>query len=345
MSETEPDTTPEAAPHVPTLMTVHAHPDDETIGTGGTMALAVRAGRRVVLVTCTRGEMGEIVVPEMDTPDNHRRLGEIRAGELERAMGALGVTEWENLGYRDSDMMGRAGNQDARSFWQADLDEAIGRLVFLVRTYRPDVITTYNDFGGYGHPDHIRTHLVAVGAFERAGDPAWYPNQLAPEHGGTGAPIADGGLAPWTPAKLYEQAIPASVREGMRERMEAIGERSWWSAPEDASPEQVAEFEALAAKMLVPDESITARVDISDAIDARWDAIAAHVTQISTENPFVRFGKEAWAEYWHHEAYVRRESRVPAPDHETDLFEGLEGREPGPYGWTGAETAVARASS
>jgi N-acetyl-1-D-myo-inositol-2-amino-2-deoxy-alpha-D-glucopyranoside deacetylase len=145
-------------------MTVHAHPDDETIGTGGTMATSVRAGRRVVLVTCTRGEMGEIVVPDMDTPDNHRRLGEMRAAELEQAMGALGVTEWENLGYRDSDMMGRSGNLDARSFWQANLDEAIGRLVFLVRTYRPDVMTTYNDFGGYGHPDHIRAHQLTMAA-------------------------------------------------------------------------------------------------------------------------------------------------------------------------------------
>ncbi len=161
MTEATPTPTPDSPPeHRPTLMTVHAHPDDETIGTGGSMAVAVRAGRRVVLVTCTRGEMGEIVVPEMDTPENHRRLGEIRAGELERAMDALGVTEWENLGYKDSDMMGRAGNRDARCFWQADIDEAIGRLVFLVRTYQPDVMTTYNEFGGYGHPDHIRTHLV-----------------------------------------------------------------------------------------------------------------------------------------------------------------------------------------
>src|SRR5712691_10717212 len=100
--------------HRPTLMTVHAHPDDETIGTGGVMAKAVAEGRRVVLVTCTRGEMGEIVVPELDTPDNHRRLGEIRAAELEAAMGELGVTEWENLGYRDSDMMVRAANRDPR---------------------------------------------------------------------------------------------------------------------------------------------------------------------------------------------------------------------------------------
>jgi N-acetyl-1-D-myo-inositol-2-amino-2-deoxy-alpha-D-glucopyranoside deacetylase len=314
-------------------MTVHAHPDDEVIGTGGTMARAVRAGRRVVLVTCTRGEMGEIVVPEMDTPDNHRRLGEIRAAELERAMAALGVTEWENLGYRDSDMMGRPGNRDARCFWQANPDEAIGRLVFLVRRYRPDVMTTYNEFGGYGHPDHIRTHVVAVGAFARAGDPAWYPEQLAPEHGGTGAAEADGGLVPWAPAKLYEQAIPASVREAIKERMDAIGERSFWSPPPDATPEQVAESEAFAARMLVPDETITTWVDVSDVLDRRWDAFRAHVTQISDENPFVRFGQEAWREFWAREAYVRRESRMAAPAAEDDLFAGLDGVAPGRYGW------------
>jgi N-acetyl-1-D-myo-inositol-2-amino-2-deoxy-alpha-D-glucopyranoside deacetylase len=319
--------------HVPTLMTVHAHPDDEVIGTGGTMAKAVAQGRRVVLVTCTRGEMGEIVIPELDTPENHRRLGELRAVELEHAMAALGVTEWENLGYRDSDMMGRAGNHDPRCFWQAEMDEAIGRLVFLVRTYRPDVMTTYNDFGGYGHPDHIRTHLVAVGAFARAGDPAWYPGQLAPEHGGTGAPVGEGGLAPWTPAKLYEQAIPASVRNAIQERMAAIGERSFWSPPEDATPEQLAEFEAFAAKMLVPDETITTWVDVDAHLDQRWAAFRAHATQISDENPFIRFGAEAWREFWAREAFVRRETRVPAPDAETDLFAGLEGREPGPYGW------------
>ena len=316
-----------------TLMTTHAHPDDETIGTGGTMAKAVRAGHRVVLVTCTRGEQGEIVVPEMDTPDNHRRLGEIRAVELERAMAALGVTEWDNLGYRDSDMMGRAGNRDPRCFWQADIDEAIGRMTWMVRRFKPDVMTTYNDFGGYGHPDHIRTHVVAVGAFERAGDPAWYPDQLAPEHGGTGAPEADGGLAPWAPAKLYEQAIPRSVRLALQAKLEEIGERSFWSPPEDATPEQLAEHEGYMAKMLVPDETITAWVDISDAIDARWTAMQAHVTQISDQNPFVRFGRSAWRDFWSREAYVRRASRIPAPERETDLFEGFGGREPGPYGW------------
>ena len=288
------------------------------------MVKAVAAGHRVVLITCTRGEMGEIVVPAMDTPENHRRLGELRAAELERAMAVLGVTEWENLGYHDSDMMGRPGNHDPRTFWQADLDEAIGRLVWFVRRYQPDVMTTYNDFGGYGHPDHIRTHLVAVGAFERAGDPAWYPEQLAPEHGGSGPAAADGGLGPWAPSKLYEQAIPASVRLAMADRRKALGQRSFWEPPEDATPEQLAEFEAYAAKMLVPDESITTWLDISGApVDAKWAAIHEHVTQISDDSPFMLMGLDGWREDWSREAYILRESRIPTSLPETDLFAGI----------------------
>ena len=329
---TEPTSQP--APHVPTLMTVHAHPDDEVIGTGGTMAKAVVEGRRVVLITCTRGEMGDIVVPELDTPENHRRLGEIRAAELEQAMAALGVTEWENLGYHDSDMMGRPGNRDPRTFWQANLDEAIGRLVWMVRRYRPDVMTTYNDFGGLRapgpHPDPPRG-----GGRVRAGRrPGLVPGAARPgarrdrRGGGRGRPRAvgagqalragDPGLGPharsrsgWRPS--------ASARSGAR--------------PEDATPEQLAEFEAFAARMLVPDETITAWVDVSAQLDQRWDAFRAHVTQISGENPFVRFGRDAWAEFWSREAFVRRESRVPAPDHEDDLFAGLDDATPGPYGW------------
>jgi N-acetyl-1-D-myo-inositol-2-amino-2-deoxy-alpha-D-glucopyranoside deacetylase len=313
-----------AGAHTPTLMTVHAHPDDETIGTGGTMARTVAEGKRVVLVTCTRGEMGEIVVPDLDTPDNHRRLGEIRAGELERAMGRLGVTEWQNLGYHDSDMMGRPGNHDPRSFWQADLDEAARRLVWFIRRYQPDVVTTYNDFGGYGHPDHIRTHDVTVRAYGRAGDTAWYPEQLAPEHGGTGPTTEDGGLAPWTPAKLYEQAIPASTRDAMRERLEALGKPSFWSPPEDATPEQLAEFEAHMAKMLVPDESITTWIDISgEPLQRKWDALLEHATQIAQDSTFMLFGLDGWREAWSREAFILRESTVKTDRPESDLFAGL----------------------
>ena len=299
-------------PHRLTLMTVHAHPDDETIGTGGVMAKAVAAGHRVILVTCTRGEQGEIVVKEMDTPENHRRLGEIRAGELEAAMAELGVTEWENLGYRDSDMMGRETNEDPRSFWQADLDEAAGRLVWLMRRYQPDVVTTYNAFGGYGHPDHIRVHDVSVRAFDRAGDPAWYPNQL------TGDTVA------WEPKKLYETAIPKSVRDRMAEAMRAAGQESFWDIPDDLPPSERAEREAFMAKMLVPDEVITTWVDISgDPMDRKWRAIQRHVTQIAMDSGFMVIGEEGWKSSWAKEAFVLRESRIETTTPEDDLFAGL----------------------
>ncbi len=307
-------------------MTVHAHPDDETIGTGGVMAKAAATGHRVVLVTCTRGELGEIVVPELDTPANHRRLAEIRAAELEAAMEALGVPTWENLGYRDSGMMGTPGNQDPRSLWQADLDDAIRRLVWLIRVHRPDVMTHYNDFGGYGHPDHIRAHQVAIGAFYRAGDPEWYAEQIAPEHGGSGPTGADGGLEPWAPAKLYEQAMSRERREAMAARAEAAGMTSWWSRPADASPEEQARWDEFMRRSTVPDEQITTRIDVSAFADQRWTALLAHRSQISlTDSPLMALGKEALAELWGEETFILRAARVPLGSDlpETDLFAGL----------------------
>jgi N-acetyl-1-D-myo-inositol-2-amino-2-deoxy-alpha-D-glucopyranoside deacetylase len=293
-------------------MTVHAHPDDETIGTGGTMAKAVRAGNRVVLVTCTRGEMGEIVVKEMDTPENHRRLGEIRAGELEAAMGVLGVTEWENLGYRDSDMMGREGNNDPRTFWQADLDEAARRLTWLIRRYKPDVVTTYNAFGGYGHPDHIRVHDTAIRAVPRAGDPNWYPEQL------------ETGLEPWTPKKFYEQATPESIRRKMNERLAELGTDTAWLPPKDATPEQLAEYEERMKQMLTPDDQVTTWIDIGDELEAKWAAIQKHVTQINMDFPFMKLGFDGWREFWGRETFVLRESMVETAKPESDVFAGLD---------------------
>lgn len=239
-------------------------------------------------------------------------------------MAQLGVTEWENLGYRDSDMMDRPGNRDPRCFWQADLEEAARRLVWLIRRYQPDVITTYNDFGGYGHPDHIRTHDVTVRAFSRAGDPAWYAEQLAPEHGGTGPSLEDGGLAPWKPSKLYEQAIPASVRKRMEEAMAARGEKGFWTPPDDATAEQIAEMEAFAAKMLVPDEAVTTWVDTSgEPLEAKWRAMHEHVTQLAEDFPFFAIGLDGWRDGWAKEAFILRESRVETVTPETDLFAGI----------------------
>jgi N-acetyl-1-D-myo-inositol-2-amino-2-deoxy-alpha-D-glucopyranoside deacetylase len=239
-------------------------------------------------------------------------------------MGHLGVTEWENLGYHDSDMMGRSGNHDPRSFWRADLDEAAGRLVWFIRRYRPDVVTTYNEFGGYGHPDHIRVHDVTIRAYPRAGDAGWYPEQIAPEFGGTGPAVEDGGLAPWAPKKLYEQVIPASVRDAMRERLEAIGKPSFWSPPENATEEQLAEFEGYMARMLIPDERVTTWVDVSgDPIQRKWDAIHEHRTQMSDESTFMLFGLDGWREAWSKEAYILRESSVESQLPEGDLFDGI----------------------
>jgi N-acetyl-1-D-myo-inositol-2-amino-2-deoxy-alpha-D-glucopyranoside deacetylase len=308
-------------------MPIHAHPDDETIGTGGVMARAIASGHRVVLVTCTRGELGEIVDTELDSPENRRRLAEIRAGELEAALAELGVDTWENLGYRDSGMMGARGNLDPRSFWQADLDDAIRRLVWLVRLHRPHVVTTYNAFGGYGHPDHIRAHQVAVSAFHRAGHAEWYGEQVAPEHGGSGPPAADGGLMPWAPAKLYEQAIPRSRGEAMAARAKAAGMDSWWSRPKDADPAEVARWEEFMRRSTEDDSAITTRIDVRAHADQRWAALLAHRSQISpTSHPLMALGKDVLAELWGEETFILRASRVPLgePLRETDLFAGLD---------------------
>src|SRR5262249_6405547 len=151
------------------LLTVHAHPDDETISTGGGMSRYSRAGDRVDCVTCTGGEQGGNVVPEMGTPQNHARLGQVRAEELRRAPERQGAITHRGLRCHASGMMGMPENDLPGSFWTADLDEAAGRLVRIVRDTRPQVIVGYNDYGGYGHPDHIRSGQVAKLAFERAG--------------------------------------------------------------------------------------------------------------------------------------------------------------------------------
>ena len=148
-----------------TAVFFHAHPDDEAIQTGGTMALLADAGHRVVLVTATRGELGE--VPEgMLAPDE--TLAERRAVELAAACEVLGVSRHEYLGYRDSGMAGEPSNDDPASFWQADVDEAATRLAAIIDEERADVLVTYDENGGYGHPDHIQVHRVGVRAGTRS---------------------------------------------------------------------------------------------------------------------------------------------------------------------------------
>ena len=173
------------------LLFVHAHPDDESIGTGATMAKYAAEGAQVTLVTCTLGELGEVIPPSLAhlAAEAEDRLGEYRIGELAAACAALGVTDHRFLGgpgrWRDSGMMGTAGNEDPRCFWQADLDEAADALLEVIREVRPQVLVTYDANGFYGHPDHIQAHRVAWRAFERAGagGPVKFYATAAPESG------------------------------------------------------------------------------------------------------------------------------------------------------------------
>src|SRR3954470_7123426 len=146
------------------LLFVHAHPDDESIATGATMARYAAEGALVTLVTCTLGEEGEVVVPHLahHAPDQNDSLGQHRIGELAAAMKELGVSDHRFLGgagrWRDSGMIGTPANDRPDCFWRADLDEAVGALVAVMREVRPQVVVTYNENGGYGHPDHIQAH-------------------------------------------------------------------------------------------------------------------------------------------------------------------------------------------
>ncbi len=157
------------------LLLVHAHPDDESIYTGATMAKYAAEGAQVTLVTCTLGELGEIIPPALAhlAAEQEDRLGPYRVGELAAACAALGVTDHRFLGgagrWRDSGMMGTPGNDDPRCFWRADVDVAARALLDVIAEVRPQVLLSYDAAGAYGHPDHIQAHRVARRAFERAG--------------------------------------------------------------------------------------------------------------------------------------------------------------------------------
>ena len=301
------------------LMAVHAHPDDETISMGGTLAhyAATNSSARgeatdVIVVTGTRGELGEIVIPERDTPDEHERLGETRMGEIAAAMRALGVARWENLGYRDSGMDGTDGNSDPRSFHHhinTNLDDTTEPLVRLIRATQPDVIATYDDFGGYGHPDHIAAAKIARRAWEVAGDPTWRPAA---------------GPA-WSPKKLYEVRIPDSQRDAVLALLESRGIESWWSEPKDVPPEELEKWRAWRAKMACPDELITTRINIKEQLGAKRRAIQAHATQIKSDGPLLLLSDEDQIALGAREQYRLLAHRLDvAPSlPEKDLFAGL----------------------
>ncbi|MCY7372435.1 MAG: N-acetyl-1-D-myo-inositol-2-amino-2-deoxy-alpha-D-glucopyranoside deacetylase [Spirochaetaceae bacterium] len=288
------------------LLLVHAHPDDETINNGVTMARYVAEGAQVTLVTCTLGEEGEVLVPELAhlAADQDDALGRHRVGELAAAMEALGVSDHRFLGdagrYRDSGMMGLPSNDRPDAFWQADLDEAAGLLVEVLREKRPQVLVTYDENGGYGHPDHIQAHRVAMRATELAADPAF------------------GSGAAWAVSKVYWNAIPESfMREGLR-RMRQAGDTTFFEGvdPDGEIP------------MVIPDELVTTAVEALEHVDAKLAAMRAHATQITVDGPFFALSNNLGNEAWGVECYrlVRGEPGTERDENgrETDLFAGLD---------------------
>lgn len=277
-----------------TLMAVHAHPDDEAIGTGGVLARYAGEGIRTVLVTCTNGEVGEIADPALATPEN---LGEVRLRELRAACDILGVSELYLLGYRDSGMAGRPENDDPRSFHRAPLDEAVGRLVAVMRRERPQVVITYDENGFYGHPDHIQANRVTVAAFDAAADPSRYP--------------AAG--PPWQPAKLYYIAVSRSRMTEMPRVLRAAG----------ITPPFDGEREPDSAVLGTPDELITTSIDVAAQIERKHRALLAHASQMGEDVFFARLSPTLFAELFSVESFQLVRSLVPAPGREDDLFAGL----------------------
>lgn len=280
--------------HQLTLMAVHAHPDDEGISTGGVLARAAAEGMRAVVVCATRGEEGEIRDPDLDPEEARGRLGEIREGELRRACAILGVEDVEILGFHDSGMAGTPANESPEAFCNVDPEEAARRLVGIIRRLHPDVVVTYDEKGGYGHPDHIATHRMTVRAVEAAADPECFP--------------AEG--APWQVAKLYYLAWS---RSDIR-----IFQQALLDAGQDAPFGD--EFVDIYG---VDDDDITTRVDVRPYVGLQRDSLRAHRTQIPEGDPFLA-APDDLAEYLlGTETFMRIASTVPVPEKEDDLFVGL----------------------
>jgi N-acetyl-1-D-myo-inositol-2-amino-2-deoxy-alpha-D-glucopyranoside deacetylase len=279
-------------------MAVYAHPDDEVFS-GGVLARYGGQGVRTVLVTTTGGEAGEISDPSLATPEN---LAEVRAAELAEAARVFGLARTLALGYRDSGMAGTPENDDPRSLHRADLEEATGRLVAVIRAERPQVLVTHNEQGDYGHPDHVKTHRVAVAAFAAAGDPTRFP---------------EAGPA-WTPSKLYVGAMPRSGMERWGELMREAG-------LEPPPRRELKDVEGRPVEFGTPDELITTRIDVADVADLKRQAMLAHRTQFGPENFMLKLPPERfrslWADEWFRLLIGPRGG--DGREHERDLFEGL----------------------
>ena len=280
------------------LLLVHAHPDDETINNGVTMAKYAASGAQVTLVTCTRGEEGEVLVTELANlaSDKDDKLGEHREIELKDAMAQLGINDFRFLGapskkWRDSGMMGTPANDRGDVFWQADLDEASNELVKIILEIKPQVLITYDEFGGYGHPDHIKAHRVAMRAAELAANQGWQVS------------------------KIYWNTMPRSVIQMGIEKMKEVGSDFFGAQSADDLP------------FAKPDELVTTVVNAPEYVPQKLAAMKAHATQISEDGPFFALSKNLGLSVWGDEYYtlVKGEKAAPfdANGRELDIFAGI----------------------
>ena len=286
------------------LLVVHAHPDDESLGTGVTMARYVAEGAHVTLVTCTLGEEGEVLVPDLAhlAADRDDALGPHRAGELADAMGILGVTDQRQLGgpgrYRDSGMAGLPTNDAPGSFWRADLLEAASELVSVIREVRPQVAVTYDDFGAYGHPDHVQAHRVTTYAVALAAAPSFRP---------------DLGAA-WEVAKVYWTALS---RQDMADGIRALQASDESGRFETMDPDNL--------QIGVDSSLITTRVEGVEHLPAKLAALRAFPTQIEVDGFFFALSDHVGERAFGVESYrLVHGVAAPGPDGvEDDLFAGL----------------------
>ena len=280
------------------LLLVHAHPDDETINNGVTMAKYAEAGAAVTLVTCTRGEEGEVLVTELANlaSDKDDKLGEHREIELKDAMAQLGINDFRFLGtpnkkWRDSGMMGTPQNERGDVFWQADLDEASLELVKIILEIKPQVLITYDEFGGYGHPDHIKAHRVAMRAAELAANQGWQVN------------------------KIYWNTMPRSVIQMGIEKMKEVGSDFFGAESADDLP------------FAKPDELVTTVVNAPEYVPQKLAAMKAHATQISVDGPFFALSNNLGLSVWGDEYYTLVKGEKAAPfdsnGRELDIFAGV----------------------
>ena len=277
------------------ILLVHAHPDDETINNGATMALYAALGAQVTLITCTRGEEGEVLTPELThlASSETDSLGDHREIELANAMKALGVTDFRFLAegegkYRDSGMMGTEPNNRADVFWQADLEEASDYLVKVIDEVKPHILITYDEIGGYGHPDHIQAHRVAMRASEKS---------------------------KWQIQKIYWNTMPKSVLAESMAKMKELGSDFFGADNVDDLP------------FAKEDSFVTSLIDGNSYVDAKMAAMKAHHTQISLDGPFFALSNNLGLQVWGHEYYtlVKGEKSAPfdANGRESDLFSGV----------------------